>query len=40
MLSLRHRGTYLPTAEFEPAAAGARPKMKPDSFMIVEVSRK
>ncbi len=31
---------YLPTAEFEPAAAGSRPKMKPDTFMIVEVSRK
>jgi DNA-binding beta-propeller fold protein YncE len=31
---------YLPTAEFEPAAAGARPKMKPDTFEIVEVSRK
>ncbi|MGA7256854.1 MAG: YncE family protein [Terracidiphilus sp.] len=31
---------YLPTAEMEPAAAGARPKMKPDTFMIVEVSRK
>lgn len=31
---------YLPTAEFEPAAAGARPRMKPDTFMIVEVSRK
>jgi len=31
---------YLPTAEFEPAAAGTRPKMKPDTFMIVEVSAK
>jgi DNA-binding beta-propeller fold protein YncE len=31
---------YLPTAEFEPAAAGARPRMKPDTFEIVEVSRK
>jgi outer membrane protein assembly factor BamB len=34
---------YLPTAEFEAPAAGAanaRPKMKPETFMIVEVSRK
>jgi len=34
---------YLPTAEFEPAAPGAaaqRPKMKPDTFMIVEVAQK
>lgn len=32
---------YLPTAEFEPLAPGAtgRPKAKPDSFMIVVVSR-
>lgn len=33
---------YLPTAEFEeakPGAAAARPKQKPDSFMIVEVGR-
>ena len=31
---------YLPTAEFLPAAAGERrPQMKPDTFMIVEVSR-
>lgn len=31
---------YLPTAEFEPAAAGkGRPQMKPGTFMIVEVSR-
>ena len=30
---------YLPTAEAEPAEAGQRPRMKPDSFMIVEVSR-
>ncbi len=31
---------YLPTAEFEPLAAGSRrPQMKPDTFMIVEVSR-
>lgn len=33
---------YLPTAEFEPqpAASTARPKAKPDSFMIVAVSPK
>ncbi|MGB8097006.1 MAG: YncE family protein [Terracidiphilus sp.] len=31
---------YLATAEFEPASGGGRPQMKPDSFMIVEVSRK
>ena len=34
---------YLPTAEYEAPQAGAapgRPRMKPDSFMIVEVSRK
>ncbi|HWD99547.1 MAG TPA: YncE family protein [Bryobacteraceae bacterium] len=32
---------YLPTAEFETAAPGAkgRPRMKPDTFMIVVVSR-
>lgn len=30
---------YLPTAQFEPATTG-RPKMKPDSFRIVEVTRK
>ena len=32
---------YLPTAEFEGAVAGAsgRPKAKPDSFMIVDVSQ-
>lgn len=29
---------YLPTAQFEPATTG-RPKMKPDTFMIVEVAR-
>jgi hypothetical protein len=28
---------YLPTSEFEPAVAGARPKMKLGSFMIVEL---
>ena len=34
---------YLPTAEFEPpvpGAAPARPRAKPDSFMIVEVAQK
>ena len=34
---------YLPTAEFEapaPGAASKRPKAKPDTFMIVEVSQK
>jgi DNA-binding beta-propeller fold protein YncE len=31
---------YLPTAEFQEAAAGARPAMKPDTFMIVVVSSK
>jgi DNA-binding beta-propeller fold protein YncE len=31
---------YMPTAEFEPAAAGGRPRAKPDSFMIVEVGKK
>ena len=30
---------YMPTAVFEESRAGARPKAKPDSFMIVEVSR-
>jgi DNA-binding beta-propeller fold protein YncE len=38
-----HQKIYLPTAEFEAPAAGAanaRPKMKADSFMIVEVGRK
>ena len=30
---------YLPTAEFEPAVQGARPKAKPDTFMIVVVAR-
>jgi len=34
----RHK-LYMPTAEFEPAAAGARPKAKSDSFMIVEVGK-
>lgn len=31
---------YLPTAQFEPASGNARPRMKPDTFEIVEVSRK
>jgi hypothetical protein len=34
---------YLPTAEFEPPAPGAapaRPRAKPDTFMIVEVGQK
>jgi DNA-binding beta-propeller fold protein YncE len=32
---------YLPTAEFEPpAVANERPKLKPDTFMIVEVGHK
>ncbi len=39
-LDSMHHKLYLPTAEFEPAAAGARPKAKPDTFMIVEVGRK
>lgn len=30
---------YLPTAEFEAARAGARPRAKPDSFMIIVVGR-
>lgn len=30
---------YLPTAELEPAQPGARPRAKPDSFMIVVVGR-
>ncbi len=30
---------YLPTAELEPAVAGARPKAKPDTFKIVVVQR-
>jgi DNA-binding beta-propeller fold protein YncE len=33
------RRLYLPTAEMEPAVAGARPKAKPDSFMIVVVGQ-
>jgi hypothetical protein len=31
---------YLPTAEFEEAKAGERPKAKPGSFMVVVVGRK
>ncbi len=31
---------YLPTAEFEAAKAGERPKAKPGSFMVVVVGRK
>ncbi len=30
---------FLPTAEMEPAAAGARPRPKPDTFMIVVVGQ-
>jgi hypothetical protein len=30
---------YLPTAELEPAKAGARPQAKPGRFMIVVVGR-
>jgi len=30
---------YLPTSEFEDAAAGARPKPKPGTFMIVVVGK-
>ncbi len=39
-LDVLHHKLYLPTAEMLPAAAGQRPKAKPDSFMIVEVGRK
>jgi DNA-binding beta-propeller fold protein YncE len=35
----RHR-VFLPSAQFEPATGGGRPKMKPDSFEIVVVSEK
>jgi len=38
-LDATHHKLYMPTAEFEPAAAGQRSKAKPDSFMIVEVGR-
>ena len=30
---------YLPTAEFDTAKPGARPTMKPETFMLVVVSR-
>ena len=30
---------YLPTAEFEEAKAGARPRAKPGTFMIAVVAR-
>ena len=30
---------YLPTAEFEEAKAGERPKAKPGSFMILAIGR-
>lgn len=33
------RKIYLPTAEFEEAKAGERPKAKPDSFMVVVVHK-
>ena len=40
-LDPRNHIIYLPTAETEPAAPGERrPRMKPESFMIVEVSQK
>ena len=40
-LDPRNHIIYLPTAETEPAAPGERrPRMKPDSFMIVEVNQK
>lgn len=41
-IDLTSHTIYLPTAEFEdakPGAASARPKPKPNSFMIVEVGR-
>jgi hypothetical protein len=34
------RKIYLPTAEFEEAKAGERPKAKPGSFMVVVVGRR
>ena len=37
MNAVTHR-LFLPTAEMEPAVAGARPKQKPDTFMIVVVA--
>jgi hypothetical protein len=39
-LDAMHHKLYMPTADLLPAAAGARPKAKPDSFMIVEVGKK
>jgi hypothetical protein len=30
---------YLPTAEFEPAEAGKRPAMKPETFQILVVGK-
>jgi len=31
---------YLPTAEFQPAAAGSKPTAKPGTFMIIVVSER
>jgi hypothetical protein len=40
-LDERNHIIYLPTAESEPAPTGERrARMKPDSFMLVEVSQK
>ena len=39
-LDVLHHKLYLPTAEMLPAAAGQRPKAKPDTFMIVEMGKK
>ena len=39
-LDAMHHKLFMPTAEMLPAAAGQRPKAKPDSFMIVEVGKK
>ena len=39
-LDVLHHKLYMPTAEMLPAAAGQRPKTKPDTFMIVEVGKK
>ncbi len=39
-LDAMHHKLYMPTAELLPAVAGARPKAKPDSFLIVEVGKK
>lgn len=35
-----NRRIFLPTAQFEPAATGSRPKMKPGSFEIVVVANR